>query len=424
MDLTEKHKKFLIDLFYYAAILIIFFVFLKYAFGICAPFIFAALIGLILQRPINATRKKVKIPKGLLSAIYVLIIFVVFGLIIWFGGGKLVKEVASFIKHLSSKFSSYDWIYSTTMSFVNSLPDSLQKYVEPSIAKKLAEIKTAGGISSVSFGKFNLSSLISSSANGVWNTAKQIPSYLVVFLVTVIASCFFTADYDKISSSIKKMMSPERASVFSSTKSSILLSFHKLIKTYFTIMCITFSEMLIGLLVLTVAKIYTGGYIIPIALLVAIFDILPLFGTGTFVIPWALYSFVTGKPALGIGLLVMYIIITVVRQIIEPKLVSQQLELPAIVTLMAMYIGLKTIGVVGMFIFPITIFVIKMLYDEGMITLFGKRKIPVPVSVTSDVNETAALPDQSADSAAKEKVPAAKKKVQTSGKSNKAKGTK
>jgi predicted PurR-regulated permease PerM len=121
-------------------------------------------------------------------------------------------------------------------------------------------------------------------------------------------------------------------------------------------------------------NIYTGGYIVIISLLTAIIDIIPVFGTGSVLIPWAIISFITGNYAQGIGLLVLYAVITVIRQVLEPKLVAGQLGLPPFLTLMAMYIGSQLFGVLGIFLLPLSIITIKALNDEGIIHLYKPMK--------------------------------------------------
>ena len=117
-------------------------------------------------------------------------------------------------------------------------------------------------------------------------------------------------------------------------------------------------------------KIYTGSYIPLIAAGIAIVDILPVLGTGSIVAPWAVISFFQGDIAMGIALLVMWIVISVIRQYIEPKLVGKQIGLNPVLTLTGMYVGLKVFGALGMFGVPITIIILKALQDTGKIHIW------------------------------------------------------
>ena len=144
----------------------------------------------------------------------------------------------------------------------------------------------------------------------------------------------------------------------------------KMCKAYALIMLVTFTEVFIGLTILKMIGLFNSSYIAVIAVVTAIVDVIPVLGTGTIVLPWAAYSFITGNVGMGVGLLVLYAVVTVIRQIVEPKLVAGQLGLPPFVTLIAMYLGLKIIGVLGVFVFPIIIIMLKLLNDEGIIDLW------------------------------------------------------
>jgi predicted PurR-regulated permease PerM len=111
-----------------------------------------------------------------------------------------------------------------------------------------------------------------------------------------------------------------------------------------------------------------------LALLIALLDILPIVGTGTVLLPWALISFITGDFASGICLLVIYAVITVIRQFIEPKIVGDQVGLHPVATLIAMIVGTRLFGAIGLFGLPISLAIIKDLNDHGKIHVFKPYK--------------------------------------------------
>jgi predicted PurR-regulated permease PerM len=94
-------------------------------------------------------------------------------------------------------------------------------------------------------------------------------------------------------------------------------------------------------------------------------------------VPWAVISFFNGNYGLGIGLLVLYAAVTVIRQILEPKLVSMNVGMHPVITLMGMYLGVQLFGVMGIFTLPITFFLVKALNDEGIIHLWGRSKAKI-----------------------------------------------
>ena len=202
---------------------------------------------------------------------------------------------------------------------------------------------------------------------GVISTASKVPNFLVAFIVAVIACCFMTVDYKRITNFIMRQLSPARRTALLRTKTLTLNTLAKMAKAYGLIMLITFTELMLGLGLLKLIGIYKGGYLPLIAMIVAIVDILPILGSGTILIPWAVISLFTGR------LFVVYIIISVLRQFIEPRLVAGQLGLPPIATLVGMYFGLKLFSIIGMFIVPITINILKVLNDEGILHLWKRE---------------------------------------------------
>ena len=157
----------------------------------------------------------------------------------------------------------------------------------------------------------------------------------------------------------------------------------KILRAYALIMLITFSEMTVGLFILSLLNVYKGGYILIIAALTALVDIFPVLGTGTVLIPWAIICFIIGKPWLGLGIAILYVCISVLRQVIEPKLVASNLGISPVLSLMGLYLGFKLFGFGGMLLTPIAFTMIKLLNDERIIHLWKpleSEKAAVPVS--------------------------------------------
>ena len=118
-------------------------------------------------------------------------------------------------------------------------------------------------------------------------------------------------------------------------------------------MLMTFAEVLVGLSILRVR------YALLMSLIIAVVDILPILGTGTVLIPWAIFSYVTGDGGLGTGLLILYAIVLILRQLIEPRIVGSSLGLHPLATLASIYLGIKLIGLGGIFIGPAAALLVK-----------------------------------------------------------------
>lgn len=387
MEIAEKRKSMLINLLFFSFIAVAYYLFMKYAFWLAAPFIFAFLIAMLLQKPIRAVAKKTKIKKGILGAVAVILIIAILISALVLVGYRIVVEFKGFGEYIMHKAENLPLLITEAERWVLEriafLPDSLEKTATDAI-RDFADnllLATETGVSSLipespdigeSFAGIDFS-ILATPIGGILSTAKQIPSILTAVLISIIACFFITCDYDNITSMIKNNVSEEHERALVKTKRLFGDIMGKMIKSYATIIFITFCEVSIGLNILKLIGVYNGGYILVISICTALLDILPVFGTGTVLVPWAIFSLITSNYGLGIGLLVLYAVITVIRQILEPHLVAMNVGLPPIATLMGMYLGLQIFGVLGIFILPMTFFLIKALNDEGIIHLWGRQ---------------------------------------------------
>ncbi|MDF2686954.1 MAG: sporulation integral rane protein YtvI, partial [Clostridia bacterium] len=144
----------------------------------------------------------------------------------------------------------------------------------------------------------------------------------------------------------------------------------RIIRAYVIIICITFVELLLGFMLIGIE------YAVLMAFLVSILDLLPIIGTSTFLIPWALVTMIGGDIKTGIGLIVIAVIVSVVREVIQPRIVGSQIGLTPLLTLISMYVGLKAFGLPGLLIAPILLIFIKNLNDSGRIKIWKSEDSP------------------------------------------------
>ena len=378
---TDRKRKWIINIAFYAMLLVLGFLFYKYAFGVCFPIMFAYVVAVILQRPKNFIVNKTPIKKGFASTICVFALMLIAAAIVVLIGVRAMEEVRGFIDYITVQFQNLDTIVNTIetalMSFVGKLPEFISETATESLAAIFTQIREfiAGTNTELPeqltgpLAGFDLSWL-SAPITGVLSTATRIPSMIISIVVTIVLACFITADYDLITRFVYCQFPKEKRKDLTRAKQLLKMNLGKMAKAYALIMLVTFTEVFIGLTILKMIGLFSSSYIAVIAVVTAIVDIIPVLGTGTIVLPWAAYSFITGNIGMGIGLLVLYAVVTVIRQIVEPKLVSNQLGLPPFVTLIAMYLGLKIIGVLGVFILPILAIMLKLLNDEGIIDLW------------------------------------------------------
>jgi len=128
-------------------------------------------------------------------------------------------------------------------------------------------------------------------------------------------------------------------------------------------MFITFIISTIGFIIIDT------GYEVLMGLVTALADGIPLLGSGIVIVPWIILNLITGNIRMALGLLSVYLFAVIVRQIIEPKIVSTQTGLHPLVTLISMYFGLIIFGVVGLFLGPVIMIMLKNLHSSGIITI-------------------------------------------------------
>lgn len=424
MQDVEKRRAMIINVIYLAMLIALAFLIIRYALGVCFPFLFAFLVAAVLQRPKNFLVRKTFLKDGAASVISVfLLVFLVLALVSLIGV-RLFTRIQDFINYLSLQFQNAEDVIANIekwlLNVIEKLPEFLRKTLHENATELFAKLNdyfnsagaetaaeaTAAAADTAQSAKSAFSGLLSGNFKLSWlttpltsllSTAKQIPSVLIAVVITLVASCFMTTEFPKVMGFFRLQVPERRRNDLDRAKVLLKSSLGKMGKAYALIMLVTFIEMSIGLTVLRFIGVFQSSYIIMIAAVTAIIDIVPVLGTGTVLLPWAAYSLITGSFGMGIGLLVIYAAITVIRQVIEPKLVAGQLGLSPIVTIAALYFGLKLFGVLGMLITPILIIMLKLLNDEGIIHLWRS-----PARARKEAAAAAAPPEAPPEEAAKE----------------------
>lgn len=375
MQKIERRKNFIVNTVYVAIVAFLFYVIFKYALALLLPFFAAMFVAYLLQRPVNAIQRKTHIKRGIISTVLVFACFSLFIGIIVLVVMRLFSELRGLVDYVLLQFSDVsafiDKMEYAVRNMLAFLPQKFQDSAAQTVREFLASYLSSSSAVQKEAVSFDFS-ILSGPLENIWHTAKQIPVTLVAFLVSFISCCFMTADFKSLKNVILSLFPCETRKNVIRAKRLLFPALSKMAKAYILIFTITFCELCVGMFLMSLLGIFKSDYIPIIAIIIAVIDIVPVLGTGTVVIPWALYSLFTGNVPLAVGLFIMYVCITVIRQIIEPKLVASQLGLPAFATLMAMYIGSQIFGFIGLFLLPITLVMIKLLNDEGIINVFHK----------------------------------------------------
>lgn len=349
----DKQKNFIIKITFYLIIASIVFVILKYVIPLLMPFVIGFIIALILKPCINFISEKIRVGKGKISAFVLILFYLVFFIIIGLFGVKI------FISTREIFYNLPQFYINTVEPVLNDVVIWLRKTVPQ------MDIWITNGFQSINESIFSfIKSTSSTVVKAIMGIAGGIPSFFIRFLFTIVSSFFFTIDYTKITGFILKQFSIKNQDIILNIKKNGVDTIFKFIKAYAILIMITFIELSIGLSILRIPNS------ILFAALIAIIDILPILGTGGILLPWAAICVVTGNIGLAVGLVILYIIILVIRQTLEPKVVGNQIGLHPIVTLMCMFVGAQLFGFIGLFLLPILVTILKNMNDEGSIHIF------------------------------------------------------
>lgn len=372
---VAKRRDFLIDLVYVMAIIGLVYVFFKYCFSIAAPFLLSFFFAVILQRPLGWLDKKTKNKMhSFWSIVLVLLcVAIILGPVISVIAA-LFREVGNFVSFLGEQLNDLPTFLVTLqneiLKAIKFLPDSIYTSVSENITQFFGNLINDFDVSKLGINMSSITSGLSNGISGVYSVVKNIPSILISVVIGVIAWILFTKDYKKVVKFIKLQLPDKHKNLLSETKKIFSSTILKMCRAYGLIMFITFCENFLGLTILNLIGVMKNSYVFVIAICIAVFDILPVAGSGGILIPWSLIALVTGNVGQCVGLLILYAVITVIRQYIEPKIVGDSLGVNPLVTLAGLYFGLKLFGFMGMFIVPICVMTLKAFNDAGRIHLY------------------------------------------------------
>jgi sporulation integral membrane protein YtvI len=356
MTLDEK-KKFIINAAFVVTVYAVLYFVFVYVIHWIMPFLIGFLIALAL-RPVAKFVNRFINSKGKGVAIFVVAAFyAAVAMIVWLLITFLITQLTDLINLMPNLYFNKieplllefnDWIVANTET------------ISPDAANTISQIIT-NGITYISDIIKNTSIAV---VQIVTKLISNFPLYLISVIFTIVLSVFISVEYDGITAFIKRQLPEKFNSTFSEARMFLTGTLWKMIKSYMIILFITFIELLTGLSILKVK------YALPIAAIIAVLDIMPVVGTGGILIPWAIVELILKNYTLGIGLLVLYLAVTVIRNVIEPRIVGHQIGLHPIITITVMYAGLRLFGFFGLIVAPIIAILVKYLNDTGKIHLF------------------------------------------------------
>lgn len=331
-----------------------------YLSKITYPFIIGFIIAFLMNPLVAFFEKKARMPRVLSVLISLILIFALFaGLItllvaeIVSGANYLAKVVPThldaFIDYIENFFAGQIIpLYNQITSMFEHLDSGQQNTI-------MENIENVGKTFATTLGTF-----IQNFFEKIPTIVSWFPNAATVIIFSLLATFFISKDWNRLSSMAGKMLPTKAKSSSKTVFTDLKKALFGFLKAQLTLISFTTIIILIGLLILRV------DYAITIALVTGLVDIIPYLGTGLIFVPWIIYEAVLGEMSLAIGLGVLYIIVLVQRQVMEPKVLSSNIGLDPLATLIALFVGFKLIGFLGLIVGPVTLVLITTLHRANV----------------------------------------------------------
>ena len=328
------------------------------------PFLIAFILSLMIEPIIKLIMKKTKLKRKTSAIIVFILSFaIIIGLIVW-GTTTIITEASKLLENLNVYFDKAVEFVETFISKIDlskwNIPENVMNTIQSSAMEFVGVI--------INFVKEWLTSILS--------FLTSIPTIGIYTAITFLALYFMCVDRIYMLDQLEHHFPQQWIRTVGVHLRKLIKSLGGYLKAELILVLISFIISLIGLYIFHIIGLNVQ-YPLMAALLIGFIDLLPIFGSGFLMLPWAVIAACTGDITLGISILVLWAIMSIVRQIVEPKIVSGQIGIHPIFTLIAMYTGYKFIGVLGMIIGPIVLIIIKNVFatliDKGVFKTIFER---------------------------------------------------
>lgn len=314
-------------------------------FIIVLPFLISWAVAFALRPLSHKIARKTKIPKKWVSLAFTVIVVVggmalVFSILVY-----AAREAWSFLSSLAGSEKIYD-IISTIMNPLSGIFGEHEGAAE--IEARISEAI-----------KGLVSSLLTKFVNFVSDFVTSVPGVIIFLITTVISAVYFSLELDIINAKVKAILPEKIGTALVGFKNKFLVAGIRYLRSYLTIMLVVFFILLLGFLVLGV------DYALLLAVVFALLDLLPLIGIGTFMLPWAIFQIAFGSFGLGVGLIVLFVVTELVRNLIEPKILGKNLGIHPLMTLILLYASYSLFGLFGLFLLPFLTVILNIAIDKN-----------------------------------------------------------
>jgi len=329
------------------------------------PFLIAFIISLIIEPLIRKVMKLTNLTRKVSAIITLIFVFsVIIGLLIW-GVTSIVTEASNILSNLNGNM---EIVSSKIQGLI-----SIIRFDSIKIPDQILEIASNAFNGFIGEGRNVLQGILVK----IIDTVTHIPKLMIYIGITILATYFVCTDKMYILDQMEHHLPRNWLNKFGVKLRKVISSLGDYLKAQATLILISFSIVLVGLVLFDLVGMNIE-YPLIMAVLIGFVDALPILGSGTVMVPWAVISAFNGDIKLAIALIVLYVVIIVVKQLIEPRIVSNHIGIHPIFTLIAMYTGFKIIGIFGMFVGPIILIILKNIFetmiDNGVVKTILDRK--------------------------------------------------
>ncbi len=315
---------------------------------ILLPFLIALAAARLVQPAVRFLERRM--PRWLAAGAVVLGVFAFLGLALFFLGRSLVSELSQFVRELPQLLQSLAQPMAAIRSRLEALAGRAPDFLSAALRESIDGFFEHGSVF-IEKGSAKLFSLVSGMISGL-------PDLFLFVVTTVLATFMLCSRYDAICGFCRRRLPARWKNKYQALAESLRTTLSGWLKAQCKLIGLNFLLLTMGMMLLNVEFPFLFGA------LIALIDALPVFGTGTVLIPWGLLSFLRGNVRRGTGLLLLYAAACLTRTTLEPRLVGRQAGLDPIWTLLALYAGYRLMGVGGMILFPIGAILLKQLWSR------------------------------------------------------------
>ncbi|MCL2212893.1 MAG: sporulation integral membrane protein YtvI [Oscillospiraceae bacterium] len=344
----ENYKKIIVCCLYAIILAVAAFVTFRFLLPLALPFLLAWMFASMLAPLIRKLQKKTRLPAAFWSIVILLVAVAVLGLAVFL----IYRLVADQISNLAENYMNEpDRLHNMWGELVASLSERFP------IVQQISENRIISSL--VSDGILDFASRVASDIpTTITRFLGRMPAVLVFVGVFIISNFYFNINYFTINDWIYSKFSREKGEKISNGRKTFAGAVRKYLRAVVIMFSITYAQLLIGFLIFGINSP------IVLAFIISIIDMLPVFGVGTVLVPWIIILFVLGNYYIAVGLTILFVVITVVRQVLEPKIMGRNMGVHPLFALAAIYSGFKLMGVAGIILGPLTAFVISAFVRE------------------------------------------------------------